>query len=104
MKNKDLNIDLKSVSKELKQILSKFKRYSVVLAIVIIVGLYAYLVMQISSSATTEPSQAQVAEELGAVKRLRIDQESIDKIQQLEDQNIVVQSLFEEARDNPFSE
>lgn len=105
MKNDiNLNIDLKSILKKLKKALAKVQRYSVVIFIVILVGLYGYLTLQISSLATKEPSQVEVLEELGAVKRLRIDQDSIDKIQKLEDQNVVVQSLFENARDNPFSE
>lgn len=103
MKNK-LELDPKNLIKELKKSFAKVQRYAVIIFIVIVVGLYGFLILQISSSATEEPSQAQVQEELGAVKRLKIDEASIEKIQQLEDQNVVVQSLFEEARDNPFSE
>lgn len=103
MKN-NLNLDLKSIPQQLKKLLGKFQRYIVIIFIVTLVGLYGYLIVQISSSATEEPTQAQVIEELGTVKRLKIDQDSIDKIEKLEDQNVVVQSLFEDARNNPFSE
>ena len=103
MKN-NLDIDFKKLPVSFKKTLARIKRFEVITFVVLLVGLYGFLIMQISSSATSEPTQAQVMEELGTVKRLKIDQDSIDKIQQLEDQNVVVQSLFQEARDNPFSE
>lgn len=103
MKN-DLNLDLKSIPKQLKHYASGLQRYQVVLFIVAIVGLYGFLVLQISTASQSEPTQSQIDEQLGSIKRLKIDQGSIDKIQQLEDQNVVVQSLFETARDNPFQE
>lgn len=103
MKN-DFNFDLKSVPKQLRAYTKSLQRYQVVLFIVAIVGLYGFLVMQISTASQSEPTQSQIDEQLGTVKRLKIDQSSIDKIQQLKDQNVVVQSLFETARENPFQE
>lgn len=103
MKN-DINIDLKALPKQLKRYAKKAERYIIVSFIVLVLGLYIFLVLQISNAAQSEPSQANISEQLGTVKRLKIDQESINKIQQLQDQNVVVQSLFEEARDNPFQE
>ena len=79
----NVNLDLKTLVKKLRVALLKFQRYAVIVFIVILVGLYGYLVLQISSSATKEPTQAQVMEELGTVKRLKIDQDSINKIQKL---------------------
>ena len=38
------------------------------------------------------------------VKLPKIDENAVKNIEQLEDQNIEVQSLFNEARNNPFSE
>lgn len=82
----------------------KLHRYSVVLFIVLVFGLYGLLVFRIGSLSQVEPEETAVTEQLGRVKRLKIDQDSVDKIQQLEDQNIGVQSLFKTARDNPFQD
>ena len=60
------------------------------------------LIWQIGTLSRTEPSETEVSEQLKTVTQ--INQESIDKIQQLRDQNVRVQSLFKEARDNPFQE
>ena len=104
MNSKNINLDPKNILKILKHDLIKVQKYVVVGFVVFTLGLYSFLVLQIGEVAQKEPTDAQVLEQLGQVKRLSIDQDSIDKITQLEDQNIIVQSLFEEARENPFDE
>jgi hypothetical protein len=42
--------------------------------------------------------------DLNTVQRPQIDERTVDRIQQLEDRNVEIRSLFEQARDNPFSE
>lgn len=101
---KNLDFDLKSYAKYFKRFGDKLQKYFVIIFIVTIVSLYGFLILQISSASQGEPSQTEISEQLGTVKRLKIDQQSIDKIIQLKDQNIAVQSLFESARENPFQE
>lgn len=66
--------------------------------------IYAFLVLRINVLTNAQPSDDAIAEKANTVKRLKIDEESINKIQNLQDQNIGVQSLFESARDNPFQD
>jgi hypothetical protein len=98
------NLDIKQAGELVKTGLGKLQRYATFLAIVGILLIYSFLVLQISTLSQAEPSEDQVAEQTNTVKRLRIDQNAIDKIEQLEDQNIAVQALFETARDNPFQD
>lgn len=106
MKNSDLhlNLDKASLLTKLRKTGTTLERYSTIIFIVIVVSLYGYLIIQINNSVTREPTESEVSGELSTVKRLKIDQDAIEKIKSLEDQNIEVQSLFQEARDNPFSE
>jgi hypothetical protein len=99
-----MNLDLKTLPQKLYPMLNFVRRYLVLLSIVAFVIACGYLVMQINSLVRSEPSDDAVSEKLKTVQRPHIDQKSIDKIQQLQDQNIEVRSLFEAARDNPFSE
>lgn len=85
-------------------LLRKVQRYSVLIFILGMVVLYSFLIFSIGQASQTEPTEEAVAEQLKTVKRLKIDQQSIDKIQQLKDQSVSVKSLFESARDNPFQE
>lgn len=94
----------KSLLSYLRASARKLRRYTVLIFIIVVIGLYGFLVFQIGKLSQVEPEETAVSEQLGKVKRLKIDQESVDKIQKLEDENIGVQSLFKAARDNPFQD
>lgn len=98
------NIEVKQIVKSLKQSLTVLQRYAWFLFIVGILLLYSFLVARISMLSDPKPDEAAVTEQMNTVKRLKIDQSSINRIEELEDQNIGVQSLFEAARDNPFQD
>lgn len=103
MKN-NISLDPKELIRNYLKVLKKLQKYLLIASFVLVLSLYGFLVLQISNASQSEPNQDEITLQLSKVKRLRIDQESIDKIQQLQDQNVVVQSLFEEARNNPFKE
>lgn len=96
--------DLKKLLDRIKPIASFLKRYVVLIFILGFLGAYAYLVMRVNTLVQTEPTAAQLAEKLKDIKRTKIDQSAIYSIERLQDQNIEVKSLFEQTRDNPFSE
>jgi hypothetical protein len=96
--------DTKSIKSLIKKLLTRAQGYAAFVFIVGILAIYGFLVFQIGSLASKEPDDAAVSDQLNTLKRLRIDQATIDKIEQLEDQNVPVQALFKEARDNPFKD
>jgi hypothetical protein len=103
-KKPKLNLDIKQAGDIAKGTFGKIQRYTVFLSVVGILLVYSFLVLRISTLSQAEPNEDQIAEQANTVKRLRIDQSSIDKIEQLEDQNIAVQALFQDARNNPFQD
>lgn len=76
-------------------------KHRVIIFVIGFVGCYGFLVTRISTYTQLEPG-SETSEK--AIQRLTIDEESIKKIQDLEDQNVEVRALFEDARKNPFSE
>lgn len=66
--------------------------------------IFGFLVLRINQYSNQEPSEDAINEKLEKVNRPKINDELIDKISQLQDQNVEVKSLFEAARNNPFSE
>lgn len=98
------NIDIKQLQTLLQKGFKYVQGYSSFIFIISILLIYSFLVFQIGSLSRSEPSEEAVAEKANTVKRLKLDQGAIDKIQQLEDQDVRVQSLFESARDNPFQD
>lgn len=99
-----MNLEVKDISAKLLTALKGLKRYIVFIFIITVMIIYGYLVFHINSLASQEPEEDAVTERLKTVQRPRIDEDALLKIQQLEDQNIQVKTLFQEARDNPFAE
>jgi hypothetical protein len=99
--SKDLDIgQIKTVGRSL---LLKLQRSASFIFILVVLCVYGFLIFKISTLLQAEPSEDAISEQ-STVKRLKIDQNSINKIKELEDQNVGVQSLFESARDNPFQD
>lgn len=100
-----MSIEVKDIpNKVLLPYLYKLKRSLPFLFIIILLGLYAYLVLQVNELTQTEADETEVLERLQSTSRPQIDQQAVDKILELQDQNVQVEVLFQEARDNPFSE
>jgi len=99
-----MSTNLKEIPAQIIPIIAKLKRYIPLIAVLISASLYGFLILSVNSLTATEPSEAAVLEKLQAVKRPKIDQDAINKIKSLEDSNIQVQSLFNQARNNPFQE
>lgn len=97
-------MDIKQLGALGRTAFNKFKRYSTFISIIAMLLIYAFLVVRISMLSQAEPNESAIAEQSNTVKRLKIDQNSINKIEELQDQSIEVKSLFKDARDNPFEE
>lgn len=98
------DIDLKQLKTIALNAAAFAQKYAAFICIVGILLIYTFLVLRINVLTSAKPSEEAIAEKANTVKRLKIDEESMTKIQNLQDQNIGVQSLFETARDNPFQD
>lgn len=99
-----MKLDKKSITKAAKDFLRKYKKYASFAFILLILLTYTFLVYRISKFSLAEPTSVTIEQQLQSTGKLKIDQESINKILKLEEQNINVQSLFDGARDNPFED
>ncbi len=99
-----MNLDIKNIIAKLEPIVKNAKRYTVFVFILAVVGTYGFLVFRINTLASQEPDEDAVTERLKTVQRPRIDEDALSKIEKLEDQNIQLKTLFQDARDNPFVE
>jgi hypothetical protein len=90
-----------TITNKFHSILKFLHRYRLLLVLLATGLCYAFLITRITAYTQREPAAGTSDQ---AIKRLTIDQESITKIEDLEDQNVEVRTLFEEARQNPFSE
>jgi hypothetical protein len=84
--------------------INRVKRYLTFSVVITFLIVYAFLTYRINTLANREPSDDDVLLVLKAIPRPKVDKATVDKIQQLQDQNVEVKSLFDQARNNPFSE
>ncbi len=97
-------LDINAIPAKLRPLLHKVRYYLPLIFIVVAAMLYGFLVFRIKTLASQEPTEDAVAEKIQASPHPRIDQDALNKIQQLQDNSTDVQALFKHARDNPFQE
>lgn len=89
----------------LDKIIAKFqgaKRYSLVLFIVFIALIYGFVLFRIKTLNDIQPSPDAIAAQVKAAQVPHIDETAIKQLQSLQDNSVNVQTLFNEARSNPF--
>src|SRR5271154_174170 len=98
------DINLKSLIPQLKKAGQLVLKHAIFIAIVVVVLAYSFVVWQINKLSNAEPGTDSETTALAKTIVPRIDKSDIDQIQNLENTNIQVKSLFDQARNNPFQE
>lgn len=96
--------DLENTIKKVESLFSVLRHHAGFIITVLLLVAYGFLILRTNQLISKEPTSGQVDAQLQTVKRPQLDQSAVNKILQLQDQNVQVQSLFQHARDNPFSE
>ena len=77
-------------------------RYAVIIFIIVVAGIFGFMALQISIYSSSEPTSDQIDEKKSNLSQVRLNDEAAQKIQELEDKNINIESLFNNGRANPF--
>jgi hypothetical protein len=80
----------------------KYSRHTPFILLLVVLLTYVYVVARISALSKAEPPANQAPDTSTLIPR--VNQKAIDQIQSLETNNTQIHSLFEQARNNPFSE
>lgn len=104
MKNKNISISSDSLKAAVGRTVKTLNTYRVFLFFLIIAGLYGFIVWRINVFAVASPTDQDVKTAQQQNQSLKIDKSVVQKMLTLKDNSQSVQTLFESARDNPFSE
>jgi hypothetical protein len=98
------NLSLKSLNfmPPVKKFYSKYSRHAAFGAIILVLLIYVMVVLKINNLANAEPSADQENVVTGSIPK--IDSNAVKQIQNLENNNADIHSLFDQARNNPFQE
>ncbi|CAN5120503.1 hypothetical protein BH09PAT3_BH09PAT3_2860 [soil metagenome] len=80
--------------------LKRLGRYRVILFALFVVGLCSYLIFQIGQASSVQPATQDATASTSSTPR--IDPLVVKQLQELQDNSVNVQALFNEARTNPF--
>lgn len=102
--SKKISLNPVSILSGAKSTGAKLKPYRVVFAVLVVAIIYALLLMRITSLSNLEPDQNDVAAQTNPGIGTQIDENAVRQLKQLRDNNVSVQTLFEQERQNPFQE
>jgi hypothetical protein len=97
------NISLKELPQQLAHAGQKMLGLAPILFILVAAGLYGFLLLRIATLSNIQPDASSVNSEISKLSP-HIDQKAAAQLQSLEDNSVNVQTLFNQARDNPFGE
>lgn len=100
MKNKQIS----KLVESLQSVIIKLGHVKLLIFVLLVVGVYGYVILTISSLTNAQPSEDQIAELSSPLRSAKIDDKLVKQLQQLQDNSVSVKALFDEARSNPFQE
>lgn len=90
-------------SDQLQKILRELLRLRVLLFLILVACVYGFVGLRVMNLRNQQPDQSAVSSAT-TITQPHIDQATVDKIKQLQDNSVNVQALFNQARQNPFQE
>jgi hypothetical protein len=93
---------MNSLNTSLVRLYKQLVRFRLALFLLFVAVTYGFLLWRIVDFSNVPPDNTVVTQTNAA--RPHIDQATVDKINQLQDNSVNVQTLFNQARQNPFHE
>lgn len=80
----------------------KVRPYSFIIFLVFAAVLYGMVILKINELSDVQPSEEAIAKQVKSTKLPQIDEKVVAQLKALQDNSVSVQTLFTQARDNPF--
>jgi hypothetical protein len=94
--------DFQKIFDRVKGSLPVIRRYSLPAFLVFVALIYGFVIFRIQTLSAKQPTDDQVSSQVQASGVPHIDQSIVKQLQTLQDNSVNVQSLFDQARNNPF--
>lgn len=80
------------------------RRYSFVIFLVFVAGLYGFVLFRIGNLNNAQPTQDAVNSQVQAAQIPHIQPSVVNQLNSLQDNSVSVQALFNQERNNPFQQ
>ena len=98
------DLQLQSLTKYVTGVKNWIIKYRISLFVTAVAVAFGFMTLRIATMSTAEPTSQQKAEALVSIKVVKIDENAIEVINQLQDKNIPVETLFDPGRYDPFND
>lgn len=99
-----MKLDKIAILDKLAIVITFVKRFRFIIAFIVFSVMYGYIMVQVNNISQRQPTEKQITEKATAVPKTKVDEDLAEQITSLEDQNVQVKTIFNEARKNPFAE
>lgn len=99
-----MKLDTNNLIEQLLKVLHMLRQRAAIICFIVFGIIYAYIMITVSGLSQQVPDESAVNEKLTKVARPKVDEEVAQTMLGLEERNITIKSIFEDARRNPFTE
>lgn len=96
-------MNITALQEQLHPLAKRLVRFRVLLCVLVVVIAYGFIIWRIDTLSNAQPDQSAVASQATS-SAPHIDQATVNKVKQLQDNSVNVQVLFSQTRQNPFHE
>lgn len=104
MNKETSSINLDRIQKQLRKVAFKIVTYRSIIFLLVLASLYGFILWRINVLSSAPPSQADLSSAEKQASSPHISESVVQKIKSLQDNSVNVQTLFDQARNNPFNE
>ena len=97
-------LTLSSAIDKLRAIVMRVSPYKVIIFVVLVAGLYGFIIFRINTLDNLQPTADQVSSQNDPIRTAHVDPSVVQQLQSLQDHSVNVQTLFNQARNNPFQD
>ena len=101
---KKVSLSPREILDKLQGYAKRLQPYSLLVFVVFVAALYGFVLFKIHNFSSAEPTPDAVSSQVKAAQIPKIDPAVISQLQSLQNNSVSVQSLFSQARSNPFQE
>lgn len=99
-----MKLDTTTAFEQLSKLLHILRQRAAIICIVVFGIVYAYIMVTVSGLSQQTPSDSAVNEKLTKVAKPKVDEKVADTMLGLEERNVTIKAIFDDARRNPFTE
>lgn len=99
-----MNLDTATLIEKLTTASHVLRQRAAIICFIAFAVVYGFIMVTVSGLTQQEPTEDAIKKELKQVAKPKVDERVADTMLGLEERNVTIQAIFDDARNNPFTE